>query len=190
MKIHCPECHSDAIYRYGLTPGKKQRYICLLCERQFVAHPQNIHFTNKPLCPECEKPMHSYMKHPDYIRFRCSDYPHCKTYLKVHEAEFELTSSEMVSETFNLEVFFSKIRGKPTWEVLHLTHVEVTASELLLIKSISMPNSQRNRIENYVEVLSDFMQFMRSSIKIPSAVKGSNPLFWGYWSSIENKNGL
>jgi transposase-like protein len=44
MKIQCPQCRSDAIYRYGRTAGGKKRFICLICERQFVANPKKCSF--------------------------------------------------------------------------------------------------------------------------------------------------
>jgi hypothetical protein len=31
--------------------------------------------------------MHSYRQGPDYIRFRCRDYPQCRAYLKISETE-------------------------------------------------------------------------------------------------------
>ena len=69
MNIRCPQCSSEAVNKYGSVGGGKQRYICLVCERQFVVNPDKMQFKNRPDCPKCGKPMHAYMKGPDYIRF-------------------------------------------------------------------------------------------------------------------------
>ena len=34
--IQCPRCGSEAYNSYGHTKNGKQRYICLVCNRQFV----------------------------------------------------------------------------------------------------------------------------------------------------------
>ncbi|MBI5607111.1 MAG: IS1 family transposase [Deltaproteobacteria bacterium] len=34
--VGCPDCRADALYRYGRIWTGKQRYICLLCGRQFT----------------------------------------------------------------------------------------------------------------------------------------------------------
>jgi transposase-like protein len=112
VPIHRPECRSDAVYKYGHTSSGKQRFICLLCERQFVVDPENIHFKNKPKCPECGKLMHSYMKAVNHIRFRCSDYPRCKTYLKLYELAFEIIDAEMISNNLSIEQFIGRVKGK------------------------------------------------------------------------------
>jgi ssDNA-binding Zn-finger/Zn-ribbon topoisomerase 1 len=59
------------------------RYICLLCNRQFVAGSQRKPVADRPVCPECGKPMHVYMKTDNGMtRFRCSNYPVCRTFVK------------------------------------------------------------------------------------------------------------
>ena len=87
MDIQCPQCRSEAINKYGRIAGGKQRYICLVCERQFITNLAKKQFKNRPNCPRCGKPMHSYRQGPDYIRFRCRDYPQCRAYLKISETE-------------------------------------------------------------------------------------------------------
>jgi DNA-directed RNA polymerase subunit RPC12/RpoP len=81
--IHCPKCQSDALNRYGKTANGKRRYICLVCGRQFIVNPARKVPENRPNCPQCGKPMHCYKREPDLIRFRCSAYPNCKTYVKL-----------------------------------------------------------------------------------------------------------
>ena len=82
MDVQCPRCHSEAVNKYGRISSGKQRYICLVCGRQFITSPQKKQFNNRPDCPGCGRPMHSYMKGPDYVRFRCSNYPRCRTFVK------------------------------------------------------------------------------------------------------------
>lgn len=78
----CPRCGSDAINSYGHTRNGKQRYLCLMCNRQFVEGATEV-YSNRPVCPHCKKPMHVYMHTPGVVRFRCSNYPRCRKYLKI-----------------------------------------------------------------------------------------------------------
>lgn len=80
--ITCPSCGSDAAYKYGHAMGR-QRYLCLGCNRQYVPDCGRRRVEDKPDCPACGKRMHLYMREEGVLRFRCSDYPRCKTYLKV-----------------------------------------------------------------------------------------------------------
>jgi ssDNA-binding Zn-finger/Zn-ribbon topoisomerase 1 len=82
-RITCPKCGSDAYYKYGKTKAGKARYLCLSCNRQFVACPMRKVNEKRPPCPGCGKPMHVYMRFANYTRFRCMDYPECRTFLKV-----------------------------------------------------------------------------------------------------------
>ena len=81
-ELKCPSCHSEALYRYGKTKIGKQRFLCLTCGRQFVHGAQRRATTNKPFCPVCGEAMNVYMREEQLIRFRCSHYPHCRTYAK------------------------------------------------------------------------------------------------------------
>jgi hypothetical protein len=128
--------------------------------------------------------MHSYMKAVNHIRFRCSDYPSCKTYLKLYEVAFEIINAEMISNELSIEQFISRVKGKPTWEALYLANEEATAAERLIIRSKSIEGKQRKKITEYIGKLADFMQFLKSSIKIPRTNKKANLLFWAYWDSI------
>ncbi|MCU0589682.1 MAG: hypothetical protein MUF52_16225 [Syntrophobacteraceae bacterium] len=80
--IMCPACHSEAFYRYGRTRQGKQRFLCLLCGRQFTVDRKRIEVHDRPACPACGSPMHAYKREHDGIRFRCSEYPLCRTFLK------------------------------------------------------------------------------------------------------------
>jgi len=82
--IRCPRCQAKAFNRYGKTANGKQRYICLVCNRQFVADSGKMHdATFRPSCPICAKKMHVYLRGEGFTRFRCSDYPACKGFVKV-----------------------------------------------------------------------------------------------------------
>ena len=81
--IECPRCRSKALYRNGKTYYHLQRYICLMCGRQFVPGHQRDYPKNRPECPTCGAGMHSFKKERDgYATFRCSRYPVCRTYVK------------------------------------------------------------------------------------------------------------
>jgi len=82
IPISCPVCASEAIYKYGKIMTGKQRFQCLICGKQFShsAKKQEVH--GKPICPECGKKMHLYKIEGEIIRFRCSDYPICRTFKK------------------------------------------------------------------------------------------------------------
>jgi transposase-like protein len=82
--IYCPRCRSDAIYRYGKTVNGKKRFLCQVCRRQFsLRRAERFGDGERPTCPACGKPMHVYMRRGSTIRFRCSDYPGCRTFLKM-----------------------------------------------------------------------------------------------------------
>lgn len=187
MNIRCPQCSSEAVNKYGSVGGGKQRYICLVCERQFVVNPDKMQFKNRPDCPKCGKPMHAYMKGPDYIRFRCSAYPKCRTFLKTSEAEFETMHDTLLSGDFELQDFIRSIKGRPVWEVLCLTNNEATAANRILIIERSPKDSRSRQISAYIEQLTEFMMFLRSVTKLPRASQKSNPLFWQYWDSIDHQ---
>ncbi|WP_084516743.1 IS1/IS1595 family N-terminal zinc-binding domain-containing protein [Desulfatiglans anilini] len=83
--IHCPRCGSSALNRYGRSPQGKERYICLVCNRQFVLSTNRGVTNDRPQCPLCGSPMHVYMREPGFVRFRCSHYPVCRGYYKREE---------------------------------------------------------------------------------------------------------
>ena len=78
--LQCPRCHSDALYSYGRIKNGKQRYLCLMCNRQFVPDPLRQKVKKRPICPACGGRMHVYMRQDNVIRFRCADYPKCRGY--------------------------------------------------------------------------------------------------------------
>ena len=78
----CPCCDSNAIYKYGKIASGKQRYLCMMCGRQFTLHHRRLRYNNKPFCPQCGTVMHIYKRENKVIRFRCSQYPNCKTFTK------------------------------------------------------------------------------------------------------------
>jgi len=83
LEIKCPSCNSDALYRYGRAWTGKQRYLCLICGRQFTTGTSRTEGRNNPRCPACGKLMHVYKRENSVIRFRCSSYPACKTFKKL-----------------------------------------------------------------------------------------------------------
>ncbi len=80
-EIRCPSCDSDAVYKYGKAWTGRQRYLCLMCARQFTFG-EKIEIQHKPHCPVCGKRMHLYRKEDNILRFRCSVYPKCRTFSK------------------------------------------------------------------------------------------------------------
>ncbi len=81
--IQCPRCGSEAYNSYGHTKNGKQRYICLVCNRQFVNGENGNHHFPRPTCSRCGKSMHVYMRDQNSIRYRCSQYPDCREYKKL-----------------------------------------------------------------------------------------------------------
>jgi transposase-like protein len=80
--VVCPRCLSKAIYRYGRTASKKKRYLCQVCRHQFtLRRAARLDALVRPTCPVCERSMHIYMHRNGIIRFRCSRYPECRTYM-------------------------------------------------------------------------------------------------------------
>ncbi len=78
-KVSCPHCASEAVYRDGKAQTGKQRYLCLMCGMQFTAS-SRTRVKERPLCTVCGNPMHLYRDEQTTVRFRCSQYPVCKTY--------------------------------------------------------------------------------------------------------------
>ena len=81
-KIQCPACGSKAVYRDGKAHTGKQRYLCLMCGLQFTSS-HHTQIQTRPLCSTCGNRMHLYKEEETILRFRCSQYPTCKTYAKV-----------------------------------------------------------------------------------------------------------
>jgi transposase-like protein len=80
--IQCPRCGADAVYAYGRIKNGKQRYLCLICNRQFVPGKKYPLADQRPRCPNCDGSMHIYRRSSGVIRFRCADYPGCNGYCK------------------------------------------------------------------------------------------------------------
>ena len=81
-KLKCPACCSEAVYRYGHIHSGKQRLRCMMCGRQFVLG-DRLPLKSRPVCPECGGQMHLYRHDKTVIRFRCAEYPECRTYTTV-----------------------------------------------------------------------------------------------------------
>lgn len=87
--LTCPACGSTALYRFGFSPAGRQKYLCLICSRQFVLNPGRMQYPNKPICRACGSVMYLYKNNEGGISFRCSGYPVCRNYRKesfVHES--------------------------------------------------------------------------------------------------------
>lgn len=81
--IKCPNCQGEALNKYGKTANGKQRYICLVCNRQFVENGSRHSMEDRPVCPNCGKQMHIYRTTKGLTRYRCSNYPQCRGFAKV-----------------------------------------------------------------------------------------------------------
>lgn len=86
-QIKCPDCNSEAIYKNGRAWTGKQRYLCLMCGRQFTHHTNRSEVKGKPACQTCGKIMNLYKIEGSIIRFRCSGYPECRTFKKFRIVE-------------------------------------------------------------------------------------------------------
>lgn len=131
----CPNCGSDAVYRYGRLPSGKQRYLCILCARQFIIGGKNTY--HRPACSACGSKMHCYRKEGGYIRFRCSQYPECKTYAKVRVAETSKRTRNIsiISDQYDFICFLNTVKEKKRNEVILLASQEATTAERRYIKS-------------------------------------------------------
>ena len=83
LELKCPACDSEAVYRYGHVKTGKQRLKCIMCGRQFILGFSRHELEDRPSCPQCGLKMHLYKHDDKAIRFRCSDYPDCKSYKKI-----------------------------------------------------------------------------------------------------------
>jgi len=86
-EVRCPSCETYALYKNGKAWTGKQRFLCLMCGKQFTYSASRATVKGKPVCPECGKHMNIYMLEGDIVRFRCSGYPECKTYKKYRMKE-------------------------------------------------------------------------------------------------------
>ncbi|MGO9014813.1 MAG: IS1 family transposase [Dissulfurispiraceae bacterium] len=85
VEAKCPHCNLDAVYKYGKTWQGKQRFLCLICGRQFTHGTGRFEVRDRPSCPVCGKIMHLYKREDKVLRFRCSGYPVCKTFTKTYK---------------------------------------------------------------------------------------------------------
>jgi transposase-like protein len=82
----CPACGSDVFYKYGKTHTGRTRHLCLVCNKQFSLGARfTLEQDKRPLCPVCGKRMHIYHREKTAMRFRCMDYPSCRTFVKVEK---------------------------------------------------------------------------------------------------------
>ncbi|MEJ5227151.1 IS1 family transposase [Thermodesulfovibrio sp.] len=82
ISVRCPRCNSEAIYKYGRIKSGKQRYLCLVCKKQFTTFREQKE-DKRPLCRICGSKMYVYMKcNGGVVIYRCSRYPLCKEYKK------------------------------------------------------------------------------------------------------------
>jgi transposase-like protein len=85
----CPNCGSEVSYRYGKTHSGRSRFLCLVCNKQFsLGRKFVMNSEERPLCPVCGKRMHVYSREEAAIRFRCMDYPTCRTFVKVEKGGY------------------------------------------------------------------------------------------------------
>jgi DNA-directed RNA polymerase subunit RPC12/RpoP len=103
--VGCPNCQADALYRYGRIWTGRQRYICLLCGRQFTLGSTRREWKDKPTCPVCGKPMHFYQRGKGFVRFRCSGYPDCKRYVKTKIPVINDEVNPFEKKNLNMENF-------------------------------------------------------------------------------------
>jgi len=89
ITVQCPACSSDVIYKYGKIKTGKQRFVCVMCGRQFVLDSGRMEIGNRPLCDKCARPMYLYRRGKGFLRFRCSGYPKCRVFKKVMVEEEE-----------------------------------------------------------------------------------------------------
>jgi len=82
-QVKCPWCCSEALYKYGKARTGRQRFLCLMCGKQFTDGARRALFKGKPDCPECGRHMYVYKSESGILRFRCSGYPACKKYKKI-----------------------------------------------------------------------------------------------------------
>jgi transposase-like protein len=85
-RVVCPVCKSFAVYKNGHARGGIQRYLCLLCNRQFLPGHERVFPETRPACPRCSEEMYLFKKKEAYDVFRCAHYPVCRTYVKVGRA--------------------------------------------------------------------------------------------------------
>ena len=88
INLNCPQCGGRAVYRYGKYHDL-QKYACIHCGRQFVPGHERILLEPRPFCKQCGKKMHLYKETDQYIQFRCSAYPQCRTFLKITKKRME-----------------------------------------------------------------------------------------------------
>ncbi len=94
--VKCPDCNTDALYKYGRIKTGKQRFICIVCGKQFTPDAGRFEAKGKPLCPVCGRPMHLYKIEGEIIRFRCSAYPGCRIYRKFMLKEVKEEENELL----------------------------------------------------------------------------------------------
>lgn len=95
--VRCPVCESEAVYKYGHVKTGRQRLKCVLCGRQFVPGFARHEVAGRPVCPQCGNKMHLYMHDNKMLRFRCSEYPVCRSYTKISLEKGGATYADLCS---------------------------------------------------------------------------------------------
>ena len=98
-RIACPRCASLALYRFGHVRSGLQRYLCLMCGRQFIPGHERIISLLRPTCRTCGAGMHLFKRMTGHKVFRCARYPACHTYLRVLERPVVGSEKESLKES-------------------------------------------------------------------------------------------
>ena len=85
-RITCPKCASLALYRFGHVRSGLQRYICLMCGRQFIPGHERLSPMLRPTCDRCGAGMHLFKKRSAHTVFRCARYPACRRCVTVEDS--------------------------------------------------------------------------------------------------------
>ena len=72
----------------------------------------------------------------------------------------------MLSESFDISEFISKVKGQSEKEIIYMADLEATAAERYLYKHKN--GNQRESIKNYALLLKDFVLYMRYGVQTQS----------------------
>ena len=158
VSFMCPKCNNNhSFYKYGKDINGFQKYLCQVCNHQFVPGKPSRNKSNYPKCPVCGKGSFLHHDHQHYSNYRCGDKRCYHSFFVPKAVSFGLSSSSNV---------FGKLNFKRMRHSIHL-----------IISAISMFNLGKNSFRNISLIFKTLFNANVSHTAISKWCKNFAPVF-------------